>query len=107
MGKGVIGIKLEDEDVCLGGGLITRASDMIQVVTSGERTMEFTGRHETTSRGGKGWAAVKRTSFVRVVPPAIQLVDWDVLEGKKNGEFEENLFCRQCRDYRFQRQKRL
>jgi hypothetical protein len=45
--------------------------------------MEFTGRHETTSRGGKGWEAVKRTSLVRVVPAPITLVDWDVLEGKK------------------------
>ena len=58
---------------------------MIRVITSGDRTMEFTGRHDTTSRGGKGWEAVKRTSFVRIVPPPIPLVDWDELEGKKNG----------------------
>ncbi|MBI3410072.1 MAG: DNA topoisomerase IV subunit A [Planctomycetes bacterium] len=86
VGKGVIGIKLEEGDVCLGGGLIVRPSDQIQVVTTGDRTMEFTGRHDTTSRGGKGWEAVKRTSFVRVIPPAIQLVDWEALEGKKNGQ---------------------
>jgi DNA gyrase subunit A len=50
--------------------------------------MEF-GRmkYEVTSRGGKGHEAVKRTSFVRVVPPPIELVDWDVVEGK--GEAKE------------------
>jgi hypothetical protein len=35
-----------------------------------------------TSRGGKGFEAVKRTSFIRVVPPPIELVDWDKVEGK-------------------------
>jgi RecA-family ATPase len=41
-----------------------------------------------SSRGGKGFAAVKRTSFVRIVPPPIELVDWEQMEGKgetKNG----------------------
>jgi hypothetical protein len=56
---------------------------MLAVETSGGRTLEFTGRHETTSRGGKGWEAVKRASLVRVVPPAITLVDWDALEGRR------------------------
>jgi DNA gyrase subunit A len=80
VGKGVIGIKLEDDDVCLGGVTITRPSDSFQVETSGGRTMEFTGRHEQTSRGGKGYEAVKRTHFVRIVPPAIGLVNWDEIE---------------------------
>jgi hypothetical protein len=45
--------------------------------------MEFgRGKYEVTSRGGKGFEAVKRTSFVRVVPPPIELVDWDKVEGK-------------------------
>jgi len=83
VGKGVIGIKLIKEDVCLGAALVAKSTDMLVVETSGSRTLEFTGRHETTSRGGKGWAAVKRTNLVRVVPPAIALVDWDELEGKK------------------------
>ena len=83
VGKGVIGIKLEKDDVCLGGALIANSHDLLAVETSGGKTLEFTGRHETTSRAGKGWEAVKRTSLVRVIPPAIALVDWDVLEGKK------------------------
>lgn len=83
VGKGVIGIKLEEGDICLGGALISRASDMIQLETSGGRTLEYTGRHETSSRAGKGWEAVKRATLVRVVPPPIELLDWDALEGKK------------------------
>jgi DNA gyrase subunit A len=90
VGKGVIGIKLEDGDTCIGGAVIARASDLLQVETSGGRTMEFTGRHDTTTRGGKGWEAVKRTSFVRVVPRAIELVDWDVIEGKAEAKQPSN-----------------
>jgi DNA gyrase subunit A len=89
VGKGVIGIKLGDEDKCLGGALITRKSQMLQVETSGGKTLEFTGRHETVARGGKGFEAVKRASLVRVTPPAIELINWDDVEGKvseKNGK---------------------
>ncbi len=82
VGKGVVGIKLDAGDTCLGGALISKKSQMLQVETSGGRTMEFTGRHEIVARGSKGFEAVKRTSFTRVVQPAIQLVDWDQIEGK-------------------------
>jgi DNA gyrase subunit A len=91
-GKGVIGIKLEDDDSCLGGALISDKSDSMQVETSGEKTLEFRGcKYETTSRAGKGFEAVKRSTFVRVVPPPIELVNWDEIEGKgkeaeKNGQ---------------------
>ena len=64
--------------------------------------MEFgRGKYEMTSRGGKGFEAVKRTSFVRVVPPPIELVDWDKVESKgteklrkaeTNGEGQQTLF---------------
>ena len=89
VGKGVIGIKLADDDRCIGGALITRKSQMLQVETSGGKTLEFTGRHDTVSRGGKGFEAVKRTTLTRVVPPAIELVNWEEIEGKpaeKNGK---------------------
>jgi DNA gyrase subunit A len=92
-GKGVMGIKLEDDDKCLGGAILGKSGDPLQVETSGGKVMEFTSRYETVSRGGKGFEAVKRSSFVRVVPPAIELVDWDVLEGKveaKNGKGGKN-----------------
>ena len=49
--------------------------------------MEFRGsKYEMTSRGGKGFEAVKRTTFVRVVPPPIELVDWDEVEGEEPKE---------------------
>ena len=89
VGKGVIGIKLGDDDKCIGGALITRKSQMLQVETSGGKMLEFTGRHEVVGRGGKGFEAVKRSSLVRVTPPAIELLNWDEVEGKlteKNGK---------------------
>jgi DNA gyrase subunit A len=87
VGKGVMGIKLEEGDTCLGGALMSGRFDKMVLQTSGDRTMEFgRGKYEVTSRGGKGFEAVKRTTFVRVVPPPIALVDWDALEGGKREE---------------------
>lgn len=101
VGKGVMGIKLEEGDSCLGGALMGGRFDKFALETSGGKTMEFgRGKYDVTSRGGKGFEAVKRASFVRVVPPPIELVDWDAIEGKngersdshpKNGE-QRNLF---------------
>ena len=100
-GKGVMGIKLEEGDACLGGALMGGRFDKFVLETSGGKTMEFgRGKYEVTSRGGKGFEAVKRTTFVRVAPPPIELVDWDQVEGKEdrkangsetNGE-QKNLF---------------
>jgi DNA gyrase subunit A len=95
VGKGVLGIKLDEGDNCLGGAAIRNQNDALIVETSGGKQMEFYGSRELTARGGKGIEAVKRTSFVRIVPPAIELVNWDEIEGKgeakpskteKNGE---------------------
>ncbi len=93
VGKGVIGIKLNPGDTCLGGALVRNQNDALVMETSGGKQMEFYGSRETASRGGKGFEAVKRTSFVRIVPPAIELVDWDKVEGRaeeRNGKAEMN-----------------
>jgi DNA gyrase subunit A len=83
VGKGVMGIKLDDEDTCLGGALISGRHDALVMETAGGKTLEFRrGKYDLTSRGGKGFEAVKRTTFVRVVPRPIELVDWEQLEGK-------------------------
>ncbi len=83
VGKGVMGIKLEEGDTCLGGALMGGRFDKMVLETTGGKTMEFgRGKYEVTARGGKGVEAVKRTGFVRVVSPPIELVDWDVVEGK-------------------------
>jgi len=91
VGKGVIGIKLEPGDVCLGAGLLGKDRPPIVVETNDGKTMEFSKRHELVSRGGKGFEAVKRKSFVRLVPPPIQLADWDAVEkgqAERNGKVE-------------------
>jgi len=83
-GKGVMGIKLTEGDTCLGGALISSRFDMMQLETAGGKFMEFRrGKYEVTSRAGKGFEAVKRTTFVRVVPPPIELIDWEQVEGKE------------------------
>jgi len=82
VGKGVMGIKLEEGDTCLGGALIRNQNDALRMETSGGKVMEFHGSREVTGRGGKGFEAVKRSSFVQVVPSAIELLDWDQVEGK-------------------------
>jgi DNA gyrase subunit A len=82
-GKGVMGIKLDEDDTCLGGALISNRHDALVMETAGGKTQEFRhGKYDTTSRGGKGFEAVKRTTFVRVVPPPIELVDWEKIEEK-------------------------
>ncbi len=87
VGKGVMGIKLAEGDTCLGGALMSGRFDKFVLETTGGRTMEFgRAKYEVTSRGGKGFEAVKRTDFVRVVPPPIELVDWDEVEGKAEGK---------------------
>jgi DNA gyrase subunit A len=83
VGKGVIGIKLEKDDVCIGGQPMSKEQSTLTVEASDGKPMEFTKRYEVVGRGGKGFEAVKRRSFARIVPPAIQLVDWEALEGGK------------------------
>ncbi|MFO0964863.1 MAG: DNA topoisomerase (ATP-hydrolyzing) [Gemmataceae bacterium] len=90
VGKGVIGIKLADEDECIGGALIRRSDDRLVVETTGGKNLEFTGRYEVVSRAGKGFEAVKRADLVRVIPPPITLVDWEQLEAGGNGKAGRN-----------------
>ena len=97
VGKGVIGIKLADDDRCLGGVLVNNRNDCLTVETSGGKMMEFFGSREITGRGGKGFEAVKRASFVRVMPLPIQLVNWDEMEERDqaqsgNGQSTGRLF---------------
>lgn len=83
VGKGVIGLKLEEGDRCLGAALIRNQHDALVLETSGGKTMEFYGSREQASRAGKGFKAVTRTSFTRQVPPAIQLVNWEEFEPRE------------------------
>jgi DNA gyrase subunit A len=85
VGKGVIGIKLDD-DVCVGGVLVGGRFDKLVVETEAGRTQDFgPGAIKVQKRGGQGSKPGARTRFTRVLPPTIELVNWDELEGKKNG----------------------
>jgi DNA gyrase subunit A len=91
-GKGVMGIKLDESDVCLGGAVLGKDRPPLVVEANDGKTMEFTRRHEVVGRGGKGFEAVKRKSFTRVVPSPIQLADWDAIGGgeKESGGKKDN-----------------
>ncbi|HEY8506126.1 MAG TPA: DNA gyrase subunit A, partial [Gemmataceae bacterium] len=99
-GKGVLAIRLERKDVLLGAALISGRFDALVVETSGGRTLELRrGAHPPTNRGGKGTEVVKRASLVRVLPPPVELPDWDKIEGgsrngekHRNGDGQRNLF---------------
>jgi DNA gyrase subunit A len=87
VGKGVMGIKLDDGDTCIGAALMGGRFDKFVLELSNGKMMEFgRNKYEPVSRGGKGYEAVKRLSFVRVVPPPIELVDWDQMEGKNGSK---------------------
>ena len=89
VGKGVMGIKLDAKDIVLGGALMRNQNDLLSVETSGGKTMDFYGSREQVSRAGKGFEAVKRTSFTKIVPQPIGLINWDDYElpaAEKNGK---------------------
>jgi DNA gyrase subunit A len=101
VGKGVIGIKLDEGDVCLGGELLTsgkrKDAAKFSVETESERIDDYTyDRPKAQSRGGKGEKlGGVRTKLNRVVPAPITLTNWDeVAEAKpekpKNGTLFES-----------------
>ena len=69
-GKGVILIKLGDEDRVLGAIASTGDRDLLTVETSrgAEQTIS-TGKYEVTGRGGKGRELLQRGQFTRVIWP--------------------------------------
>ncbi|MBL8865269.1 MAG: DNA topoisomerase, partial [Planctomycetia bacterium] len=91
VGKGVMGIKLGDDDVCIGGALIGGSRfDGIEVEQSNGKTERYGPQaRRIVGRGGKGDEVVKRLKHARVIPPPIELVNWDEIEGK-NGKTKGN-----------------
>lgn len=92
VGKGVIGIKIDGDDVCVGGVVVGGRFDKLVMETENGKEQEFgPGAIKSQNRGGKGDKPGVRTKFARVVPPPIELVNWDEVEGKapkatKDGE---------------------
>jgi DNA gyrase subunit A len=84
-GKGVMGVKLGPDDVCLGGTLVTEGrrspGNRLVVETESGKTQEFTPEGlKAQGRGGSGQKQGVRTTFARVVPPPIELADWDAVD---------------------------
>jgi DNA gyrase subunit A len=72
-GKGVILIKLSDDDRVLGFIASSGDRDIMRVETSrgAEQTIS-TAKYEVTGRGGKGRELLQRGQFTRVVPPDVE-----------------------------------
>jgi DNA gyrase subunit A len=70
-GRGVILIKLEDDDRLLGFIASTGDRDLLTVETTrgGEQTIS-TAKYDVTGRGGKGRELLQRGGFVRIIWPA-------------------------------------
>jgi DNA gyrase subunit A len=92
--KGVMGIKLDADDECVGGVLVGGRFDKLQLETEAGKEQEFgPGAIKSQNRGGKGEKPGVRTKFARVLPPPIELVNWDEVDGKaprRGGEAGEN-----------------
>jgi DNA gyrase subunit A len=89
VGKGVMGIKLDDKDVCIGGALLRSSNRLYQlsVETQSGKTQEFGGNsYQMVGRGGKGHKPGERTKFARVLPPPIELVNWEEMEGRSEAK---------------------
>jgi DNA gyrase subunit A len=70
-GKGVLLIKLSDDDRLLGAIASTGDRDLLTVETSrgAEQTIS-TGKYEVTGRGGKGRELLQRGQFTKVIWPS-------------------------------------
>jgi len=90
VGRGVVGIKLDDDDACIGGVLVGGRFDKIVLETEKGKNQDFgPGAIKSQKRGGTGSKPGERTRFARVVPPAIELVNWDEVEGKAKPKSDE------------------
>ncbi len=80
-GKGVVGMKLDPQDRCIGGLLTARNSDKLVLETSSGKTLELTRQGQPlVHRGSKGLDVVRRSTLTRIVPPPIELIDWENLD---------------------------
>ena len=79
VGKGVIGLKLDPADACVGGAVIRTRFDKLTVETAAGKQYEYgPGLAGLNSgRGTKGLEVMKRAEFVGVIPPPIELANWD------------------------------
>lgn len=77
VGKGVRGIKLAPGHKCLGGYILSGFRECMRVENTHGTVMEFRrGKYQPTSRGGKGYEAIKRGGLKRILADEIVLADW-------------------------------
>jgi DNA gyrase subunit A len=82
-GKGVMGMRLEEGEACVGGALVgKRGGRMVVETTAGKTTELRAASVDLTARGGRGVEFIKRGTPARVHLPAIELPDWDAVEGR-------------------------
>ncbi|MCC7181713.1 MAG: DNA topoisomerase IV subunit A [Acidobacteria bacterium] len=73
-GRGVILIKLQDDDRVLGAIVSTGDRDLMTVETSrGSEQTISTAKYEVTGRGGRGRELMQRGGFTRVIPGEVPL----------------------------------
>jgi DNA gyrase subunit A len=83
VGRGLVGIKMDEGITCVGGVLVGGRFDKIVLETEKGTNQEFgPGAIKSQKRGGMGAKPGERTRFTRVVPAGIELVNWDEVEGK-------------------------
>lgn len=76
-GKGVIGIRLTEDDRVVGATLFGKDEKraVLTLENSKGTTYTVTRRYDVVGRGGKGFEMIKRDRFVKTVPPEIVLLD--------------------------------
>ena len=63
---------------------MSRPSDCLKVTTSGDKVLTCGQmKYALTGRGGKGFRAAQRSSFLQIVRPDIELIDWAAMEAEK------------------------
>ena len=76
-GRGVIGIRVTDDDEVLGAVQLYRPGDCLRVISSTDRQLSFGQmKYQVASRGGKGIRTSQRNTFREIISPPIELVDW-------------------------------
>jgi DNA gyrase subunit A len=83
-GKGVIGLRLAEDDRVLGATLFGKDEKRAALTLENSKgtAHTVTRRHDVVGRGGKGFELIKRDRFVKVVPPEIVLLE---LPERSNG----------------------
>ena len=66
---------------------LTRPSDALRVRNENDKILSFgQTKYQVTSRGGRGVRTSTRTSFIELIQPDIELVDWTELGGFATAE---------------------